>query len=159
MDNLVRTDRQWQTPAHGDPLAAILELRARVEALEAARRPASKVHKISEPLQLTPEQAQQVRDLLAPNSKSTPNLSQIRSSLQLTPEQETEIAALLRPDHFGQANKMVAGSLVKRVHSCIVGEPECGHMQARAAIGVIAGELRALHWVDAADWLEQEVER
>jgi len=102
MDNLVRNDRQWQTPAHGDPLAAILELRARVEALEAARRPASKVHKISEPLQLTPEQAQQVRDLLAPNSKSTPNLSQIRSSLQLTPEQETEIAALLRPEPFDE---------------------------------------------------------
>jgi hypothetical protein len=30
---------------------------------------------------LTPEQAQQVRDLLAPNSKPTPNSSQIGSSL------------------------------------------------------------------------------
>jgi hypothetical protein len=36
---------------------------------------------ISKPLQLTPEQAQQINDLLAPNSKSTPNPSQIRSSL------------------------------------------------------------------------------
>jgi hypothetical protein len=29
-------------------------------------------------------------------------------------------------------------SLVERVHSCIVGEPECGHMQARAAIREVA---------------------
>ena len=36
---------------------------------------------ISKPLQLTPEQAQHVRDLLTPNSKPTPNPSQIRSSL------------------------------------------------------------------------------
>jgi hypothetical protein len=32
--------------------------------------------------------------------------------------------------------------LVARVHSCIVGEPECGHMQARAAIYEIAAWLR-----------------
>jgi len=49
--------------------ACILELRARVEALEAAQRPASKVYEISEPLQLTPEQEQQVRDLLAPEPR------------------------------------------------------------------------------------------
>jgi hypothetical protein len=36
---------------------------------------------ISKPLQLTPEQAQQINDLLTPNSKPTPNSSQIRSSL------------------------------------------------------------------------------
>lgn len=53
----------------------------RIESLEAAERPASKVYEISEPLQLTREQAQQVRDLLAPNSKLTPNSSQIGSSL------------------------------------------------------------------------------
>jgi hypothetical protein len=157
MDDLVRTDRQWQTPAHGDPLAAILELRARVEALEATRRPASKVHEISEPLQLTPEQAQQVRDLLAPNSKPTPNLSQIRSSLQLTPEQETEIAALLRPDHFGQANKMVAGSLVERLMDLF------GHQGAgasRAAIREVAAWLREAHgWEQGAQGLEREAER
>jgi hypothetical protein len=53
----------------------------RIEALEGNRPPDLKVYEISEPLQLTPEQAQHVRDLLAPNSKSTPNPSQIRSSL------------------------------------------------------------------------------
>ena len=61
--------------------ANILALASRVEALEAVKRPASKVYEISKPLTLTPEQAQQIRDLLAPNSKPTPNPSQIRSSL------------------------------------------------------------------------------
>ena len=61
--------------------ANILALASRVEALEAVKRPASKVYEISKPLKLTPEQAQHVRDLLAPNSKPTPNPSQIRSSL------------------------------------------------------------------------------
>jgi hypothetical protein len=61
--------------------ACILELRARVEALEARHRPASKVYEISKPLQLTPEQAQQVNDLLAPNSKPTPNPSQTATAL------------------------------------------------------------------------------
>jgi len=61
--------------------ANILALASRVESLEAAERQASKVYQISKPLKLNPEQAQQVRDLLAPNSKPTPNPSQIRSSL------------------------------------------------------------------------------
>jgi hypothetical protein len=61
--------------------ANILALAGRVDSLEAAEREASKVYQISKPLKLTPEQAQQVRDLLAPNSKPTPNPSQIRSSL------------------------------------------------------------------------------
>lgn len=49
--------------------ANILALCSRVESLEAGERTASKVYQISKPLKLTPEQAQQVRDLLAPNSK------------------------------------------------------------------------------------------
>jgi hypothetical protein len=77
----------------------LLELRARVEALEA-------------------------------NSKPTPNPRQIRSSL------------------------------VERVHSCIVGEPECGHMQARAAIREVAAWLREAHsWTVVPAVLEQEAER
>ena len=59
----------------------IVALFTRVESLEAAERQASKVYQISKPLKLTPEQEQQVRDLLAPNSKPTPNPIQIRSSL------------------------------------------------------------------------------
>jgi len=59
----------------------IVALFTRVEALEAAEREASKVYQISKPLKLTLTQAQQVNDLLTPNSKPTPNPSQIRSSL------------------------------------------------------------------------------
>lgn len=72
------TDEQWDEAGAfaSATRACLLELRARVEALE-ARRPASKVYEINEPLRLTPEQVQQVRDLLAPNSKPTPNSSQI----------------------------------------------------------------------------------
>jgi hypothetical protein len=59
----------------------IVALFTRVESLEAAEREASKVYQISKPLKLTLTQAQQVNDLLTPNSKPTPNPSQIRSSL------------------------------------------------------------------------------
>jgi len=87
MENYRATPEQWdalEKCSHAWPGAwgpCILELRARIEALEARQRPASKVYEISKPLQLTPEQAQQIGDLLAPNSKRTPNSSQIRSSL------------------------------------------------------------------------------
>ena len=97
------TPEQWaeteQWAKHGDNSdACILELRARVEALEA-------------------------------NSNPTPNPRQIRSSL------------------------------VERVHSCIVGEPECGHMQARAAIREVAAWLRETHsWTVVPAVLEQEAE-
>ncbi len=50
-------------------------------------------------------------------------------------------------------------SLIQRVHSCIVGEPECGHMQARAVIREVA------HWMREQEgdysmivWLEQEID-
>lgn len=110
--------QRWETDA-ARWLDAILELRARVEALEAAQqqpelideeendrrfhacmdlirnatpeqiraaaglpeRKTSKVYDINEPLQLTPEQAQQVMDLLAPNFRPAPDSSRIGSSL------------------------------------------------------------------------------
>jgi hypothetical protein len=50
--------------------ANILALASRVETLEAAKRPTSKVYEINEPLQLTAEQAQQITDLLTPNSSA-----------------------------------------------------------------------------------------
>jgi hypothetical protein len=64
------------------------------------------------------------------NSKPTPNLSQIRTSL------------------------------VKRVHSCIVGEPPVGHMQARAAIREVNAWLRERAGGTRASWLlDNEVEQ
>jgi hypothetical protein len=49
-------------------LRCIIELRARVEALE-ARRPASKVYEINEPLKLTPRQQEEIAALLRPDPK------------------------------------------------------------------------------------------
>jgi hypothetical protein len=81
---------------------------------------------ISKPLQLTPEQAQQISDLLAPNSKSTPNPSQIRSSLvdrvaaaiwktcDLEIEARAairEVAAWMREQHDGD---LVAATMLER---------------------------------------------
>lgn len=108
--------------------ANILALANRVEVLEVAKRPASKVYEINEPLQLTPEQAQHVRDLLAPNSKPTPNPSQIRISLvervvmAIGRDSETarwnearaairEVAVWLREQHDGD---LVAATVLER---------------------------------------------
>jgi hypothetical protein len=43
--------------------------------------------------------------------------------------------------------------LVELVHSCIVGEPACGHMQARAAIREVAAWLREHAGGTRACWL------
>jgi hypothetical protein len=50
-------------------------------------------------------------------------------------------------------------TLLQRVHSCIVGEPECGHMQARATIREVAAWMREQErrgLVDLPEALEQE---
>ncbi len=103
----------------------------RIEKLEGTRRPASRVHEISKPLQLTPEQAQHVAALLAPNSKPSPNSSQIGSSL------------------------------VARVERRIRHAHEVGGFQARAAIREVAAWLREQQDGDlvAAAMLEREAER
>jgi len=61
--------------------ANILALASRVESLEAAEREASKVYQISKPLRLTPDQVQQAFDQLLPKIKPSPDSSQIESSL------------------------------------------------------------------------------
>jgi len=45
--------------------------------------------------------------------------------------------------------RQIRSSLVERVHSCIFGEPECGHMQARAAIREVAAWMRE---ANSAGW-------
>jgi len=107
----------------------ILALASRVESLEAAERQASKVYQISKPLKLTPEQAQQVRDLLAPNSKPSPNSSQI------------------------------GNLLVERVRKAIFnnGDGDDYSDEARAAIREVAAWMRENEvGYTAARWLEQE---
>jgi len=59
----------------------IVALFTRVESLEAAERQASKVYEISKPLKLTAKQQKELNALLRPGSKPSPNSSQIRSSL------------------------------------------------------------------------------
>jgi hypothetical protein len=100
-------------------------------AAELSKRPASKVYEINEPLQLTPEQARQVRDLLAPDSKPAPNFSQIGSSL------------------------------VERVQGAQMESVKERSSMARAAIREIAAWLREQQDGDlvAATVLEREAER
>lgn len=59
----------------------ILVLASRVESLESAERETSKVYQISKPLKLTPDQVQQALDQLRPKAKPSPNSSQIGRSL------------------------------------------------------------------------------
>jgi len=109
--------------------ANILALSTRVESLEAAEREASKVYQISKPLKLTPDQVQQVLDQLRPKSKPTPNPSQIRSSLV-----ERVVMAIGRDSETARWN------------------------EARAAIREVAAWLREQHDGDlvAATVLERE---
>jgi hypothetical protein len=59
----------------------IVALFTRVESLEAAERQASKVYQISKPLKLTAKQQKELDALLRPSSKPSPNSSRIGSSL------------------------------------------------------------------------------
>ena len=60
----------------------IVALFTRVESLEAAERQASKVYEISKPLKLTAKQQEQLNVLLRPaTSQPSPNSSQVGSSL------------------------------------------------------------------------------
>ena len=61
--------------------ASISALISRIESLEAAERQASKVYQISKPLKLTPDQVEQALDQLRPKAKPSPNSSQIGRSL------------------------------------------------------------------------------
>jgi hypothetical protein len=57
-------------------------------------------------------------------------------------------------------DRQVRTSLIKRVHSCIVGEPPVGHMQARAAIREVNAWLRERAGGTRASWLlDNEVEQ
>lgn len=79
-------------------------------------------------------------------------------------EEESDALLLLSEHGVGIGDSDVPSntSLLKRVHSCIVGEPECGHMQARSVIREIAAWLRergGWNQVTVADVLERELEK
>ncbi len=131
------TSDQWAYQKHwakedGDA-ACLLELRSRVEQLEA-------------------------------NTKQwrTDHLRLANTCASLAPDRLSFFDALLPDDEDSQPtpNSLpIRSSLVERVHSCIVGEPECGHVQARAAICEVLAWLKEGEHTWAALKLEQEVER
>jgi|688.fasta_scaffold43221_8 hypothetical protein len=108
--------------------ASISALISRIESLEAAERQASKVHQISEPLKLTPDQAKQVKDQLGLNLKSTPD-----------------------------SNQIVNYRLVERVEDALMESIKDQGSMARAAIREVAMWMRENEvGYTAARWLEQE---
>jgi hypothetical protein len=57
-------------------------------------------------------------------------------------------------------DRQIRTSLIKRVHSCIVGEPPVGRMQARSVIREISQWLREREGGTRASWLlDNEVEQ
>jgi hypothetical protein len=111
--------------------ANILALASRVDALEAGKRSASKVYEISKPLKLTPEQAQQIRDQLGLNLKPTFNSSQT-----------------------------VNYRLVERVEDALMESIKDQSSMAHAAIREVAMWMRENEvGYTAARWLEQEADQ
>ena len=117
----------------------IVALSTRVESLEAAERPASKVYEISKPLRLTPDQAQQVLDQLRPNSKPSPNSSQIGSSLV------NRVALAISGIEYGLERDEEAVNWAS---------------EARAAICEVAAWMRENEvGYNAVRWIEQDIDQ
>jgi len=124
-DSHKATPEQWAfLRDRADAQNCILELLARVEALEGARRPAPKIYEISKPLKLTPEQEAEIAALLRPNSKPTVNgpLLVTRVAAVISEDDEIinwpgayaairEVAAWLREQHDGD---LVAATALER---------------------------------------------
>lgn len=106
----------------------IVALFTRVESLEAAERQASKVYEISKPLKLTAKQQEELNALLRSNSKPSPNSSQIGSSLV-----ERVGAAIFQQFENNAGNEA----------------------EARAAIREVAAWMRE----NAVRWMEQEIDQ
>lgn len=105
--------------------ANILALASRVEALESVKRPASKVYEINEPLKLTPEQAQQVRDLLAPeprrNYPAKPDSSlvnRIKTAIALVDEEH------YWPEERGAVETDMARAALREVAAWMTSNPD-----------------------------------
>jgi len=57
-----------------------------------------------------------------------------------------------------QNDRQIRSSLIQRVHSCIVGEPPVGHMQARAVIREVVTWLRERGGYPH-DWVAQALDK
>jgi hypothetical protein len=112
--------------------ACILELRARVETLE--RR--------------CEVQLMQLSDLQDRHHRLTLRVGHLECELVRDEDdlpQQHCLEAMDPPEANSQPtpnDRQIRTSLVKRVHSCIVGEPPVGHMQARSVIREVAAWLR-----------------
>ena len=111
----------------------IVALFARVESLEATERGASKVYEISKPLKLTPDQVEQLLDQLRPTFKRTPSPSQSSSSLV-----ERVGAAIFEQFENNAGNEAEARTAIREV-AAWMRENQCGY--------------------NAVRWLEQEAEQ
>jgi hypothetical protein len=114
----------------------------------------------------TPEQWQQIIDAVnisrdSPNVIITPETScifELRSRIE-----KLESTADIHASAFKELRNSLLPdprrSLIQRVHSCIVGEPECGHMQARAVIREVANWMREQEGdYSMIQWLEMEID-
>jgi hypothetical protein len=130
--------------------ACLLELRARVETLE--RR--------------CEVQLMQLSDLQERQHRLTLQVGHLECELVRDEDdlpQQHCLEAMDPPEANSQPtpnDRQIRTSLVKRVHSCIVGEPPVGHMQARSVIREVAAWLRLERQSPmTADVLEQEADR
>jgi hypothetical protein len=148
MNNYRATPEQWtdceQWAINGGAWdACIIELRARVEALE----------------KRCEVQLMQLSDLQERHHRLTLQVGHLEHELVRDDDDEPQqycLEALEPPEANSKPtpnDRQIRSSLVKRVHSCIVGEPACGHMQARAVIREVALWLREHAGGTRACWL------
>jgi hypothetical protein len=133
-----------------DLVCATLELRARVEALE--RR--------------CEMQLMQLSDLQDRHHRLTLQVGHLEYELVRDDDDEPQqhcLEAMDPPEANSQPtpnNCQIRTLLVKRVHSCIVGEPPVGHMQARSVIREVSEWLRERAGGTRASWLlDNELEQ
>jgi hypothetical protein len=133
-----------------DLVGAVLELRARVETLE----------------KRCEVQLMQLSDLQDRHHRLTLQVGHLEHDLYRDDDDEPQqhcLEAMDPPEANSQPtpnDRQIRTSLVKRVHSCIVGEPPVGHMQARSVIREVSEWLRERAGGTRASWLlDNEVEQ
>jgi hypothetical protein len=130
--------------------ACLLELRARVQSLE----------------KRCEVQLMQLSDLQERHHRLTLQVGHLEYELVRDDDDEPQqhcLEAMDPPEANSKPtpnDRQIRSSLIKRVHSCIVGEPPVGHMQARAAIREVNAWLRERAGGTRASWLlDNEVEQ
>jgi len=155
-----------------DLVCAVLELRGRVEALErglkdksdcnnvCARNIADRFKKLEskyETMRLAAlEWGKDVEKLQLRSDRHLQRIEALESAENYR-QQDEDAERAYEPDSSSSLLERVAATL-HAVTNCDPNVPANEWKpEARAAIGVVAGELRAQFFVQAADWLEQEV--